>query len=198
MTKKFVVGIAMLLLAICLLSGGCSKLDSSKVNEWKDLIKIPTSSQNTPIGKETVPGTQNGVLATTEQINVKLYFIDAGQRKLVVEERSIDKVEGIARETMQALLEGPTQKDYLEVFPVGTTLLDINVKPEGLCIVDLSSEANKISNKEQGKLMIQAVANTMSQFPAINSVSFLINGEKVSAIGGLVDVSKPIQANYSI
>jgi germination protein M len=201
MTKKIIVGMATLLLAVCLLSGGCSKLDDSKINAWKDLIKIPTSSQKTtPPSNETVkPSTQTQAQSptTTEHLNVKLYFKDAGQRNLVVEDRSIGKTEGIARVTMQELLKGPTQKDYLAVFPSGTKLLDINVKPDGLCIVDLSSEADKISNKDQGQLMVQAVANTMSQFPAVKSVSFLINGEKVRTLGGLVDVSKPIQAKYS-
>ncbi len=62
--------------------------------------------------------------------------------------------------------------------------------------MDLSGEADKVSSKEQGKLMVQAVANTLSQFPSVKEVSFLINGERVEALGGLVDIAQPVQADY--
>lgn len=197
MTKKFIMVMAMMLLAVCLLSGGCSKVDESKVNSWKDMLKIPTSSEKTTQNNEAVITPTNESQTTTEKITVKLYFIDAKQNKLVAEERNIGKVEGIARETMQELFKGPSNSGYKAVVPVGTKLLDINVKPEGLCIVDLSGEASKISSQEQGELMIQAVANTLSQFPSIKEVSFLINGEKVNNLGGMVDIAGPVQANYN-
>jgi hypothetical protein len=70
------------------------------------------------------------------------------------------------------------------------------VKPDGLCIVDLSGDAKKIVNKEQGRLMVQAIANTLGQFHSIQEVSFMINGEKVNNLGGMVDLAKPVQAEY--
>lgn len=198
MTKKLIMVMAMMLLTLCLLSGGCSQVDDSKINAWKDMLKIPTSSDKNATKSNdavTVPTADSQV--TTEKISVKLYFVDPAQHKLVVEQRSIDKVEGIARETMQELLKGPSSAGYQAAVPAGTTLLDINVKPEGLCIVDLSSEAGKINSQDQGKLMIQSVANTLCQFPSIKEVSFLINSEKVKTLGGVVDIAQPVQANYS-
>lgn len=196
MTKKFIMVMAMMLLVVCLLSGGCSKVEDSKINAWKDMLKIPTSSDKTAQNEAVTNPTADSQV-TTEKISVKLYFVDPGQHKLVIEERSIGKVEGIARQTMQELIKGPSSSGYQAVLPAGTKLLDINIKPEGLCIVDLSGEASKISSQEQGKLMIQAVANTLSQFPSIKEVSFLINGEKVKTLGGLVDIAQPVQANYN-
>lgn len=196
MTKKLIISLAAVLLVVCLLSGGCSKVDDSKIKAWKDMIKIPTSTEkNAPSGKDPLlPDEQSTNL--TEQVKISLYFKDAQQSKLVVEERSIAKVEGIARQTMQELIKGPSQTNLRPVFPTGTKLLDINVKPEGLCIVDLSGEAKKVTNKDQAKLMVQAVANTLGQFPSISQVSFLINGEKVNSLGGMVDLAKPVQAQY--
>jgi len=198
MTKKLIMLMAVILLAVCLLSGGCSKVDDSKIKAWKDLIKIPTNTEKPAEtnNEDLIPVDESQ--PSVDKISVKLYFQDTAKSKLVVEERSIGKAEGIARETMQELLKGPSQKDCLSVFPSGTKLLDINVKPEGLCIVDLSGEANKVSNKKQGELMVQATANTLSQFPTIKEVSFLINGEKVNALGGLVDIAQPVQADYKM
>jgi len=189
---------AVILLAVCLLSGGCSKVDDSKIKAWKDLIKIPTNTEKSAEtnNEDLIPVDESQ--PSVDKISVKLYFQDAAKSKLVVEERSIGKAEGIARKTMQELLKGPSQKDCVSVFPTGTKLLDINVKPEGLCIVDLSGEANKVSSEGQGKLMVQAIANTLGQFPTIKEVSFLINGEKVNALGGMVDIAQPVQADYKL
>jgi len=191
------MAMAVMLLAVCLLSGGCSKVDDTKVNSWKDLLKIPTSTEKSAQNNETNVTPANESQEAAEMIGVKLYFIDSKQNKLVVEERKIGKVQGIARQTMQELIKGPSGAEYQAVFPAGTKLLDINIKPEGLCIIDLSGEANKVSSKEQGTLMIQAVANTLGQFPSIKEVSFLINGEKVNALGGIIDIAQPVQANHT-
>jgi len=198
MTNKFMMVLAGVLLAVCLLSGGCSKVDDSKINSWKDLLKIPTSTDNSAQNNNQSNITPaNEAQNATEMITVKLYFIDSKQHKLVAEDRRIGKVQGIARETMQELIKGPSAADHQAVFPAGTKLLDINVKPEGLCIVDLSGEASKVSGKEQGSLMIQAVASTLGQFPSIKEVSFLINGEKANTLGGIVDIAKPVQAVHT-
>jgi spore germination protein GerM len=198
MAKRLIVSLAAVILIVCLLSGGCSKVDESKIKSWKDLIKIPTTTQKSTQSDKDILLPTKPSPDLTEKISVKLYFKDVQQRKLVVEERSIVKVEGIARQTMQELIKGPSGKEMLSIFPVGTRLLDINVKPEGLCIVDLSMEAKNVANKEQGKLMVQAIANTMGQFSSIKEVSFLINGEKSNSLGGMVDLTKPIQVDYSI
>jgi spore germination protein GerM len=198
MTNKFIMVLAVLLVAVCLLSGGCSKVDESKINSWKDLLKIPVSTDKSAQNNNQANITPaNESQNAAEMITVKLYFIDSKQHKLVAEDRRIGKVQGIARETMQELIKGPSSANYQAVFPAGTKLLDINVKPEGLCIVDLSGEANKVSGKEQGSLMIQAIADTLGQFPSVKEVSFLINGEKVNTLGGLVDIAQPVQANHT-
>jgi spore germination protein GerM len=196
MTNRFIIGLAAVLLVVCLLSGGCSKVDDSKINAWKDMIKIPTSTEKSTQSDKDILIPENQSIVPGEKVTVKLYFEDSKQSKLVVEERSIGKVEGIARQTMQELIKGPSKTDMKPVFPVGSKLLDINVKPEGLCIVDLSSEVKKVNSKDQAKFMVQAVTNTLGQFPTIKEVSFLINGEKVNSLEGMVDLSKPVQAPY--
>lgn len=198
MTKKIIMAAAMIIMAVCLLSGGCSQVENNKINSWRDLLKIPASSEETAQNTSepaVIPDGNSG--EAVEKISVRLYFIDPKQNKLAVEERSIDKVEGIARQTMAELIKGPSSAEYEAVFPAGTRLLDINIKPEGLCIVDLSSEADKIAGQEQGNFMIQAVADTLGQFPSIKEVSFLINGEKVNTLGGAVSIAKPVQVDYN-
>ncbi len=200
MRNIFMVILALVLLSICLLSGGCAQPDQSKIKDWQALLKIPAE-------KEKVSETEKAPLPLTsktsespggQSLQVSLYFGDARGHKLIAEERDIAKVEGVARKTMEELLKGPANVEAVQVFPDGTRLLDINVKPDGLCIVDLSGEARGVNNKEQEKLMIYAVANTMGQFPSIKEISFMIDGQNVDSIGGFMSLNEPIQPDYKI
>ncbi|MEQ8201277.1 MAG: GerMN domain-containing protein [Syntrophomonadaceae bacterium] len=195
MTKKLMMALAMVVLSACLISGGCSRIDDSKVDSWKDMFKIPTGSDKNTAGDKPVVASTI-VDPGGEQVMVKLYFADGKTQQLVMEERSIGKVTGIARQTMNELIKGPSGPEHQAVIPVGTELLDINIKPDGLCIVDLSREVNQVSSPRQGELMVQAIANTMGQFPTVKEVSFRVEGENVSVLGGAVNVAQPVPADY--
>ena len=200
MRNTIIVILALVLLSICLLSGGCAKPDQSKIKEWQDLLKIPLDKEKAAKSeKEVLPSKNENKKSGGEQsLQVNLYFADSSGHKLVVEERNIAKVEGIARRTMEELLKGPASVESVQVFPDGTRLLDINIKPDGLCIVDLSAEACGVVDKDQEKLMVYGMANTLSQFPSVQEISFMIDGEQVDSIGGYIDLSSPLQANYDI
>lgn len=199
MRNTFIVIMALILLGICLLSGGCSKPDQSTLKEWQDLLKLPATKDKAEQNVENAISKSSAGSATTtgESLQVSLYFGDASAQNLIVEERYIAREEGIARETMEELLKGPTNVESMQIFPSGTRLLDINLKPDGLCIVDLSAEACEVANQSQEELMIYAIANTLGQFPSIKEISFMINGENVERIGGYMDLSAPVQPDYN-
>ena len=200
MRNTFIVIMAFVLLGICLLSGGCSKPDQSTLKEWQDLLRIPATKEKADqnVNSNVPKDIKSSISTPGESLQVSLYFADASSHKLVLEERNIAKVEGIARETMEELLKGPANVESTAVFPTGTRLLDINLKPDGQCIVDLSSEAREVANRAQEKLMIDAVAKTLGQFPAVKEIVFMINGEHVDSIGGYINLSAPVQPDYSL
>lgn len=198
MRNTMIMILALLLLSICMLSGGCSKTDQAKIKEWQDMLKIPVDKEKAANNDKTVRPSKNDNKTSAEKMPINLYFADANGKKLVVEERDIAKVEGIARKSMEELIKGPANVEAVRVFPEGTRLRDINIKEDGLCIVDLSAEARGVMNEEQEKLMVYAVANTLGQFPSIKRVSFMIDGQNVDAIGGYMDLGSPIEANYSL
>ncbi len=198
MRNTFIVILTIILLGICLLSGGCSKPDQNTISEWQELLKFPSDREPGKVNNNSDISLPVEPSMTTPKtsVEVSLYFADSAGQKLVREDRSIAKVEGIARETMEELLQGPANVESIEVFPAGTRLLDINLKPDGLCIIDLSSEACQVANRSQEQLMIEAVTKTLGQFPAVQQVTFMINGENVDRIGGYVDLSAPIGIDY--
>lgn len=198
MPQRFIVVIAVFVLAVCLLSGGCQPSnDQSSIKSWRDLVDLLPEPQD-PSQMDTqdeVPAVEQLPSAALDQetIEVMLYFGSQDGLSLVQESRVIPKEEGIARSTINELIKGPGTPEYLSVFPEGTRLLDINVKPDGLCIVDLSSEACQVANQQQEEMMVMAIVNTVGQFPTVKEVSFMINGELVQEIGGSIDLSQPVK-----
>jgi germination protein M len=203
MSKKAISILAIILLAICLISGGCSSPPDKRVDikNWKDLLSLAPEKAATP--SPTGPGTEvkpkdNSEVTGKELIEVKLYFISPDGKNLVLEERNIARTESIARSTVKELIKGPAQEENLPAIPEGTRLRDINLKPDGLCIVDLSGEARHNASAAQEKLMVYAIANTLGQFATVKNISFMLDGQKIDTISGFVDVSSSIKPDYNI
>ncbi len=129
---------------------------------------------------------------------MKLYFVRKDGSGLEVEERKIVRVTGIARATVEELLKGPREEHLQSALPGETHLLDINVKEDGQCIVNLTSQVQGISEAEEEKLAVYSIVNTLSQFPTVKGVSFMVEGENVASIGGNISMAEPITADYDL
>jgi germination protein M len=197
MSKKAISILAVIVLAICLISGGCTAPSDKRVDikNWKDLLSLsPEKSKNLPSDEGEKGVKPEGNPETGQDlIEVKLYFVGPDGKSLVMEERSIAKTESMARNTLQELIKGPAETENLSAIPEGARLRDINLKPDGLCIVDLSSQARQVSSAEQEKLMVDAIANTLGQFPTVEDVTFMIDGQRVDTIAGFLDLSNSIK-----
>ncbi|HZK43474.1 MAG TPA: GerMN domain-containing protein [Syntrophomonadaceae bacterium] len=203
MTKKLISLLAIIVVSVCLISGGCKVPEEQDLKSWKDLLNIkPENVLENKGGITPDLGDDIDVIPNleeeSEKITIQLYFIGPDGKKLAVENRTITKKEGLARSTIEELIKGPEVAEHLAVFPEGTRLLDINIKPEGRCIINLSSQLTEINNEHQEKLMVYALVNTLGQFASVQDVDILINGDKVETIAGYIDVSVPIEPDYSI
>lgn len=199
MAKKFISILAVVVLAICLISGGCfSPVENQDVKAWKDLLKLSPETEKPDKSESTANEPEEKSVTIKESTDIKLYFAGPNGASLVLEKRAVEKTEGIARKTIEELINGPQTPENLAVFPEGTELRDINIKPDGLCIVDLSPDIRQIDNANQEKLMIYSMVNTLGQFPTVEHVSFMINGELVNYIAGFMDVSDPVSPDYSL
>ncbi len=196
MANKIIIGIAVVILAVCLISGGCSFTENNNnIKAWKDLLKLGEKESDNNAGSSGLSGNS---AAFKETIDIDLYFAGPNGTGLAVEKRTINKTEGIARSTIEELIKGPEIPVYSAVFPEGTRLIDINIKPNGLCIVNFSSEVRHTDNAYQEEILIYAVANTLGQFPTVKGVSFMVDGEMVDTLGGYVDVSSPVRPDYTL
>lgn len=202
-SSKQKVFVIVLIVSIMLFISGCgavNTLTSLKEKFRGDeeptiTIDIPQENQfqEAPIISEE-PAQEPG-----ETIIVQLWFSDSQGQKLIVEEREISKVEGIARATINELIKGPSMdSDLLPTIPVGTVLRDINVKSDGLIIVDFSKEliTNHIGGSTAETLTVYSIVNTLTQFPTVDRVQFLVEGQYVETLTGHMDLTQTISSSF--
>ncbi|MDA8234766.1 MAG: GerMN domain-containing protein [Clostridia bacterium] len=216
----------MTMLYILLLLTGCSPVEKTLENLVNG-EKTPTTKEKVYSGDKTgndakgakiapqevggakgeinngvaAPGKNNKPGTTREKVNIVLYFTNSGGESLVKENRTIPKVQGLARASIEELLKGPQGSSKLKnPIPKGTKLRDINIKPDGLAIVDLSREfkVNHPGGSGSEILTVYAVVNTLTQFQSVSKVLILIEGEGLESLAGHVDISKPLQRDSSM
>lgn len=185
-----------ILAGVILFCSGCS---------WQPWVQSEKTS-----GKGTEPASSPAAVVETTALSplsssanmvaVELYFKDPRQNKLVREKRQIPRVVGIARATMEELFKGPAGGDLVSPFPPGTELLDINVRSDGLCIVDVSREMRGVGSGgiEAEKLAVYAVVNTLTQFPTVKKVKILVEGQQLKTLAGGVAISEPLMRENSL
>ncbi len=189
------------LIIIALLLGGCSWID--QLQAWKNSNTSNNGNDDSqsqtiidkPLVKSDDQTTTEETAATTigETVEVTLYFSNADGTGLVAEKRDIPKQEGLARATINNLIDGPQSTDLLPTLPSATILEDINIG-NGLCTVDFSSE---LSDNLNGGLMaeqlaVYSIVKTLSQFETVDAVRILIDGQAVESLSGHIDVSEAI------
>jgi germination protein M len=199
-SARHIAVLVILTMAVMILLTGCGAMNTlSTIKERfnSDQTQVELSLEPIP---EFIPPEEETSL-TGELVEVTLYFADGYGQSLVAESRLIPKTVGIARATINELLSGPSpQSGLLPTVPYGTTLKDINVKEDGLVIVDFSSEL--VENHAGGdlgeSLTVYSIVNTLTQFPTVDRVQFLVDGKIVETIAGAVSLSQEIYPDSSL
>lgn len=193
-----------LLLGIVLAAGGCADngVDSIKeeFNGGQDQVVPPVEGAPPPEVQAPEAGL-TGEVVSGEMVPVKVYFSDSTGQYLVEEERLLPKVEGIARATINELIQGPgPESNLLPTIPVGTVLRDINVRPDGLAIVDFSRDLvdNFLGGSQAEEMVVYSIVNTLAQFPTVERVQLRVEGEEIDSLAGHVAVSEALSPNLEI
>jgi germination protein M len=130
-----------------------------------------------------------------ETIVVRAYFVLSGEpgvEGLVPYLFEVPKTPAVATAAMTALLGGSAvQRDgYAPIFsaiPAGTKLLGLTIR-DGVATVDLSGEFASGGGSASSQYRLAQVVYTLTQFPTVSSVRFMVDGDVVTVFGseGLV------------
>jgi spore germination protein GerM len=143
----------------------------------------------TPPATATAPATTPAATApvTTpapERVDVEVWFVR--DERVASATRAVTPP-AVARAAMTELLQGPgedeTAAGLSTSIPAGTSLLGLRITG-GVAEVDLSGDFASGGGSLSMLTRVAQVVYTLTGFPTVDSVRFLIDGERVESIGG--------------
>lgn len=154
------------------------------------------------IVKEEVNNIKSDIERATVEKELTLYFLEttATDFYLRPEKRSVPEDQLTPTRAIEELIKGPRAGSNLKsVLPEGTRLLGLEVK-NGTAEVNFNSMfmRNMNAGAQLEELILLAVVNTLTEFPEIERVQFLIEGQVVESIGGHVETDKPFTRNEAV
>ncbi|HCX62103.1 MAG TPA: hypothetical protein DHU59_06665, partial [Clostridiales bacterium] len=99
----------------------------------------------------------------------------------------IDWEEGIAKATLRSMVAGSETEKKLAgsglhgVLPEGTEIRGMAIQ-DGLCRVDFTKNILNTSSYEQEENMISAITYTLTEFPTIDKVELLVEGQALASL----------------
>ena len=123
--------------------------------------------------------------ASPAPTTVRLYFLRG--EKLGVAERQLRHTTMPATASMEALLAGPTGAEQAaglgSTIPAGTRLLGLTID-SATARVDLSADFGSGGGSLSMTARVAQVVYTLTRFPTVRSVEFLLEGKPAVALGG--------------
>jgi len=171
------------LLAVLLLIAGCT--DNQTPGSENGQSPAGTSGTQPPIN--------------AQMMTVTLYFSTKDASALVAEKREVVKNDHPARTTVEELINGPKNPELTKVVPETTKLRDLKIK-DHVAYVDFSESFVKDHwGGSTGEILtVSAIINTLTEFPEIKGVQFMVEGKKLETLKGHLDLAKPLVRNEAI
>lgn len=128
-----------------------------------------------------------------DMVPVKVYFGSQDGQQLEAEIHRLKNDAPLVQRAMEILAAGPQNTDLWPVLPLTTKVKSVIVK-ERIAYVDFSDEMLKqgFGGSSREILAVAAIVNTLTEFPAVERVQILVEGEKVSSLFGHMDVTAPL------
>lgn len=171
-------------------TGGAVSTGPSATPATGEPTVSPTLSANPTAGPSGTPEPANAT--------IKVYFLLEKPSGLVPVARQIADTDDMPAAALDKLLAGPTPDERSGVYagrsgqfarlssgiPAGTTALSVRVG-EGLAIVDLSPEFATGGDDPVAQVArVAPIVYTLTQFPAVQGVVFLLNGASMDVLEG--------------
>jgi spore germination protein GerM len=162
--------------------GGSDTTATAPAGEETSTTEQPAATTSTSAGGST---STTVAPETDSTIVVNVYF--ARDEKMAAASRTIDKTQGVGAAAVRLLLEGPNgveQKGGMtSAIPQGTKLLGLDIK-NGIATVDLSKEYSSGGGSLSMMLRLAQVVFTLTQFPTVEGVNFMLDGKPINVLGG--------------
>ena len=197
------------MLALLLFTAGCDKPPTEgspdspppvKPVESKPDVKHENKPETqTPAPENQVKPTDNKPARnekTERAMNVKVYYPDDSGMKLVEVEREIIVDDSVDKyfAAVEALMEEPDEENLTLIFPKNARLRSVKVK-DGLATVDFDGSILKgfVGGSTGEEFLIGSIVDTLTNFPEVKRVKFLVDGKEIETLSGHMDLSAPLE-----
>ncbi|MDD4334481.1 MAG: Gmad2 immunoglobulin-like domain-containing protein [Desulfotomaculaceae bacterium] len=154
------------------------------------LVSFALAGCNTPEEKEkpgATPGAQQGAKEPAQKLNLAVYYVKttANDAYLVREIHQVSPTPDAHRVALEELINThPVIPGAARVLPAATKVNSISISiKDGLATVDFSKEVLNANVGAAGEALgIQSIVNTLTEFPEIKKVSFMVEGKTDQAM----------------
>lgn len=133
---------------------------------------------------------------TEQSMNVKVYYPDDSGMRLVEVEREILVDDSTDKYTaaVEALMEEPDEENLTRIFPKNAAIRSVTVR-DGLATVDFDGSILKgfVGGSTGEEFLIGSIVNTLTDFPEVKCVKFLVDGNEIETLSGHMDLSTPLE-----
>ena len=113
-----------------------------------------------------------------QETSISLYFLNPETNQLKSEGKLVnanDLLQNPYKFIVQKLIEGPSDKSLINVFPDNTRLIDASL--QNTCVtLNFSDDLLKFKDDAQKFNIINSILNSLAQLNEVNSIKIQING----------------------
>ncbi|MBS4538018.1 GerMN domain-containing protein [Clostridium sp. D2Q-11] len=190
MKLKKIISLLVLITLIITMTG-CGKLQAMK--------EMVTGSED-EIVEMTDESTETVEVTLEEEGRETVLYYKSRENLLVPIKRNIPWETGIAKKTLGYLTKSEENESDMgsiglePIIPVGSQVLGMSIdESTGLCKVNFSEEILNSEDKVDEVSFINGVVYTLTEFPTISEVQFIVDGEILETLTYGTDVSTPIK-----
>lgn len=184
--KKLLILAIVLVLALGLF--GCKAIDTMKdlITSEEPEIEIIRSDED------------ENFLDDASLRNTVLYYQNENGY-LVPVKRKVPWEEGIAKAALKNIMDTPTIREDISsiglkpIIPAGTEIIGMSINQEtGLCKVDFNNQILNCQSQKDEENMVKGIVYTLTEFPNIKEVQFMVDGKIVPELKYGTKVQKPL------
>lgn len=198
------------MLALMLITTGCEQPPDNPPDkpaqvkpevkpETKPVPAKPATEPEKPAQPEQKPAVTTE--RTERAMNVKVYYPDDSGMRLVEVEREIFVDDATDKYTaaVESLMDEPLEDNLTRIFPKNASIRSVTVR-DGMATVDFDGSILKgfVGGSTGEEFLIGSIVDTLTNFPEVTSVRFLVDGQEIETLSGHMDLSAPLERMSSL
>jgi len=186
--------IAVLTGLMLMVSAGCSP-EGDKTSPGDS---SPAASSGKPAASDTQkPSASSGSKQEKPKtLKIEVYYPNEDGTKLVGVSREIEVTSQKSQYTaaVEMQMRAPKEKGLVDIFPKSAKLRSVTLQGS-TAVVDLDGSTVRtfVGGSTGEEMLVGSVVNTLTNFPEIKDVRFLIDGNEVETFAGHMDLTMPVK-----